>query len=137
MSTYIYQAALYCQPCGLEIIKDCMERGIAPDCASCELNYLAHVNNGDIECNKYDPGDDSNWDSAEFPKGPFGDGGGEADSPQYCDNCDLFLDNPLTEDGLNYVKEMIIDNISDGFGSIEVLKEWIDFYDLTLKDFQK
>src|ERR1700690_913257 len=135
MNTYIYQAALYCQPCGLEIIKDCMERGIAPYSVSCGLNYSSHANSGDIDCDKYDPGNESNWDSDEFPKGPFGDGGGEADSPQRCDSCDLFLENHLTEDGVNNVKEMILANMVNGTGSIEVLKEWIDFYDLTLKDF--
>lgn len=43
-------------------------------------------------------------DSDHFPQGPVADGGGEADSPQHCDECGLFLCNPLTPDGDAYVR---------------------------------
>lgn len=44
-------------------------------------------------------------DSDRFPQGPFPDGGGEADTPQHCDYCGVFLENPLTADGDTYVRD--------------------------------
>lgn len=44
-------------------------------------------------------------DSDSFPQGPYPDGGGEADSPQHCDHCGLFLENPLTAHGRWYVTQ--------------------------------
>lgn len=43
-------------------------------------------------------------DSDSYPQGPYSDGGGEADVPQHCDHCGMFLENPLTGDGYNYVE---------------------------------
>jgi hypothetical protein len=43
---------------------------------------------------------ESDYDSDDLPKGPYADGGGEADTPQHCDDCRRFLENPLTGDGL-------------------------------------
>lgn len=63
-------------------------------------------------------------DSDAYPQGPYGDGGGEADSPQHCDSCGLFLDNPLTGDGDNYVRDAFIDYVETGRGNIEVLADW-------------
>src|SRR3954469_15157799 len=53
--------------------------------------------------NGCDPDDEATWDSDKFPKGPYENGGGEADTPQHCDQCMAFLENPLTEDGCAYV----------------------------------
>ena len=93
MNAYIYQAALYCEDCGRAIRKRLRQEGKAPD-----------------------------DDSDNYPKGPFGDGGGESDCPEHCaayDDClnaiDLpdgrkigaWLENPLTGDGVNYVREAI------------------------------
>ena len=55
-----------------------------------------------------------------FPRGPFPDGGGKADTPQHCDTCHVFLQNPLTADGNNYVLDRA------AFGMIPV--EWRTFY---------
>ena len=46
-------------------------------------------------------------DSEHCPQGPYPDGAGEADSPQHCDSCNVFLENPLTSDGVEYVREQI------------------------------
>lgn len=46
-------------------------------------------------------------DSDRYPQGPYGDGGGEADCPQHCDRCAVFLENPLTDDGVEYVRNAI------------------------------
>jgi hypothetical protein len=46
-------------------------------------------------------------DSDSYPQGPYPDGGGEADSPQHCDHCRAFLENPLTQEGYRYVLEQV------------------------------
>jgi len=83
MNIYIFNAALFCEECGTEA-----RQGLTED--SC-------------------PGNGSpidKQDSSQWPQGPVGDGGGEADSPQHCDSCELFLENPLTEDGQDYVRQL-------------------------------
>lgn len=51
-------------------------------------------------------------DSDTYPQGPYGNGGGEADTPQHCDHCRVFLENPLTMDGGDYVREQAAPYIS-------------------------
>lgn len=85
MRVYIYQSALLCEDCG-----DAKRAALDP-------NRPAHI----------DPDNESSYDSGEYPKGPYGDGGGEADSPQHCDHCGVFLQNPLTDDGREYVRERV------------------------------
>ena len=65
MDVYIFQAALWCEECGEAIRGRLTESGNAP---------------GDAE-------DEGSYDSDDFPKGPFPDGGGEADTEQCCDGC--------------------------------------------------
>lgn len=81
----------------------------------------AHVNESD----------ESSYDSDEWPKGPYADGGGEADTPQHCDGCGLFLENPLTADGLAYVAERLAE-FRELHGAAEPLTEtladWSAFY---------
>ena len=56
-------------------------------------------------------------------------GGGEADAPQHCDSCGVFLENPLTwYDGYQYVSAAIEAYEYDGYGTSVV--EWADFYGL-------
>jgi hypothetical protein len=80
---YIFQAALYCEHCGDGIKADLTAAGRVPAT----------------------PDDEGSYDSDYFPKGPFPEGGGEADTPNHCDNCGLFLENPLTPDGGEYVRK--------------------------------
>jgi len=61
-------------------------------------------------------------------KGPFTDGGGEADIPQHCTTCDLFLENPLTDIGHNYVQLACDWNTSTKH--TVALKIWSDFYNI-------
>ena len=106
MDAYIYQAALICS-----------------DCA-------AQVKNTIVPPYGYNEYDESSWDSDDYPKGPYSDGGGEADCPQHCDHCRTFLENPLTDVGEVYVRAAV----SVGDGDKEVLAEWKAFYDyLTYK----
>jgi hypothetical protein len=83
MDVYIFQADIYCESCG---------KGLRM-----EIPKPPHA----------DRDDESTYDSDEWPKGPYGDGGGEADGPQHCGMCGLFLDNPLTPDGEEYVIDLL------------------------------
>lgn len=114
MNVYIYAADLYCDDCGEAIRKQITEEGFAPD----------------------DPDDESSYDSGEYPKGPYPDGGGEADCPQHCacgGDClneielsdgwsvGAWLENELTIEGVEYVKEVIREGG-------EVADLWAEFY---------
>jgi hypothetical protein len=107
MNVYIYQADLLCEECG-----------------EAERNALGMDGNAPA-----DPDDESSYDSDEYPKGPFPDGGGEADCPNHCGNCHVFLENPLTSDGEAYVREAVERAWSrSGGGNREVIDEWVEFY---------
>lgn len=119
MKVYVYKAALLCEDCGEATRFDLASQGKAPA----------------------DPSDESRYDSDDFPKGPYPNGGGEADHPQHCDGCNLFLENPLTDEGDSWVREAageFIDPDSDESweevaqraedGGAPVLAEWIRFY---------
>ena len=99
---YIYQADIWCESCGESIRDHIRAAGNAPE----------------------EPDDESSYDSDEYPKGPFDDGGGESDSPGHCGagaEClnglrlndgrviGQPLENPLTSDGVDYVREAIAD----------------------------
>jgi hypothetical protein len=99
---YLFQASLLCADCGREL----------------EISI-----DNDPVCRVAHRGDSDVW-----PQGPYPYGGGEADTPQHCDACHAFLDNPLTGDGYNYVREAIRDYLSDGRGRREVLRQWAEFY---------
>lgn len=102
MNAYLYAAALYCGPCGETIRADLDRAGKRPP-------------NRDNE---------SSYDSDQYPKGPYSDGGGESDSPCHCDACGAFLENPLTDDGVEYVREQV----AIGDGRPDILAAWRAFY---------
>lgn len=87
MQAYMFQAALYCEDCGADICK------------------------GRLMPEGMEENDENTWDSNDYPKGPYPNGGGEADTPQHCDYCAVFLGNPLTNDGREYVHEAV--NLAD------------------------
>lgn len=120
---YIYCADIYCESCGEAIRKRLTDEGMIVDTA-----------------------DEYSYDSDDFPKGPFPDGGGEADCPQHCGSGEAcleaitltegdgrkvgaFLENPLTSYGVKYVREELVDD-PDG----EVVNLWADFYGLRQND---
>ncbi len=70
--------------------------------------------------------DERTYDSDDYPKGPYANGGGEADFPQHCWRCGVFLENPLTEDGEQYVREAIA--AAEENGKMDVYGEWKQFY---------
>jgi hypothetical protein len=101
MNVYVYNAALYCATCGEYHVN--------------RLRFSKVADTGD---------------SDDYPQGPYGDGGGEADCPQHCDNCGCFLENPLTSDGRIYVREALEEHANHGRGDPLVLGEWEEFYQL-------
>lgn len=115
MDVYLYSAALYCADCGEKIRADLTAKGKAPE----------------------GPDDEHTYDSDAFPKGPYADGGGEADTPQHCDGCGVFLENPLTSDGEVYVCEAVVEALSqilegkppaDSVAWSAAWSEWRPFY---------
>ena len=79
---YIYQADVYCDDCIKSIKTD--------------LNF---IHEGESELN---------FDSDDYPKGPFNDSD-EADCPQHCAHCHIPFHNNLTNDGVAYVLQSILD----------------------------
>ncbi len=77
----MFQAALYCESCGEAIRARLDSEGKRPANRRDEFTY----------------------DSDDYPKGPYRDGGGEADTAQHCDGCHVWLENPLTVDGVENV----------------------------------
>lgn len=92
MDAYIYQADLVCPECAKKIMAQLDAEGGRPR----------------------DPDDEHTYDSDDYPKGPYADGGGESDGPQNCGNCHVWLENPLTSHGVEQVLEMADDEIARG-----------------------
>ena len=111
IDAYVYQAALLCRDCAVATMNEFELHNMF--CGStCGLAAWPH-----------------SWQESDYyPQGPYANGGGEADSPQHCDACGVFLENPLTPDGTRYVLEKLVEHARDGSGSAEVLKQWADHY---------
>jgi hypothetical protein len=101
MNAYVFQAALLCEDCGEQVKQSKPFTG-------------APIDGRDSEC---------------WPQGPYSDGGGEADTPQHCDSCGVFLENPLTTDGLAYVAD-------EARGRMNSLAHtlWAPFYGIDLDE---
>jgi hypothetical protein len=100
MDAYIYRAAVWCGPC---VIKALVAAGKAApgaiDMSPAEaLQQIVSANGFTSE---------SHYGSDDLPKGPYAEGGGEADIPQHCQGCGQFLGNPLTPHGLIWVEDVI------------------------------
>jgi hypothetical protein len=116
MDAYVYQAALLCRPCAVEAMTALEGENMSDGSAYSRVQVWPH-----------------SWqESGYYPQGPYGDGGGEADTPQHCDHCNAFLDNPLTQDGYRYVNEKLTEHARDGSGDAEVLKQWSERYNSSL-----
>ena len=57
----------------------------------------------------------------------------EADTPQHCDDCGVFLENALTDEGVRYVIEEL-QSYEPGVGRPDVLREWAEFYEHQIED---
>lgn len=91
MNAYIYCADLLC-----------------PDCAIVTMNHLRHEGKAPEDWK-----DENSFDSDDYPKGPYPDGGGESDSPCHCGACGVPLENPLTSDGILYVLSAIQESLEE------------------------
>lgn len=109
MLAYVYCAALLCEDCG-----DAVKAQVTPPEGT---------------------PNESLYDSSDYPKGPYPDGGGEGDTPNHCDNCGTFLENPVTGDGETYVRDSFAEFVDIGRGDINVLRKWRDHYDYCFDDF--
>ena len=98
-NAYIFNAAIYCEECAVETMTGLGNDGVADD-----------------------------GDSDTYPQGPYSAGGGESDCPQHCEGCQLFLENPLTSEGRDYVAESIETFLADGSGARDIIAQWADFY---------
>lgn len=98
MNAFVYHGALYCADCAAKIKAT---KGWKPF-------YSA--------------------DSETWPRGPYPAGGGEADTPQHCGQCCVFLENPLTDEGRQYVRAAIDLHITAGRGTRHTLQDWAHFY---------
>lgn len=110
VEAFVYKAALYCYRCGFVLRHSVTVKAphLVPD----------------------DSTDETSYDSDDYPKGPYPNGGGEADTPQHCALCHLFLRNPLTADGLAYVRQILDADKILGVNAANALEEWTAFYDL-------
>lgn len=84
MDAYIYRSDILCKYCGEGVREKINAIGKGPPF----------------------PNDESTYDSDEYPKGPYADGGGEADAPQYCAKCKEPLDNPVIPDSKGNTMEV-------------------------------
>jgi hypothetical protein len=125
---FIYQAALLCVVCGTTVKQALIQRRKRLQVWKGELEMEGAFHPG-----SYPP----RWAlrlrkgqsySDVWPDGPFADGGGEADCPQHCDHCSVFLENPLTQDGYDYVADAVIEAVVRGKMS-DALRTWVDHYD--------
>ena len=116
MDVYVYAAALLCEECGVK------QREL--------------IRQDDPTSVPADPDDEASYDSGDFPKGPVADGGGESDAAEYCGQCSVFLENPLTSDGRRAVARLIAVSLShldhtDGHERRRAnIATVADFYDL-------
>jgi len=88
MNAYIYAADIYCEDCG-RAIRDRLTPPATPD-------------------------DEHTYDSGDFPKGPYGDAGGESDCPQNCADCGTYLAAPLTSAGVQYIIDYLAEALQRG-----------------------
>jgi predicted RNA-binding Zn-ribbon protein involved in translation (DUF1610 family) len=131
---YIYAAALHCDKCGEEIVRRILKEwkdkyqgkdGIV-DCRndSCKHRWTPTPDEFDEASNHHlwfkcpECGDrrasfdDYSFDSDDFPK-HAGEDGGESDHPEHCSSCHEPLDNPLTDEGVEYVLDKIRESIEE------------------------
>ena len=134
MNAYVYRADLYCEACTAKIKAKGGTTGEGRLCydpkheTPCRYDWCPACLD---ECPEPD---ESTYDSDDWPKGPYPEGGGEADTPNHCASCQLFLENPLTDDGYRYVLNELAGwldgqrRAGDGSSMSEAEREWFNFY---------
>lgn len=129
MNAYIFNADILCEPCGDHIRREIEARAIDSFRERFPTAVIDVCDPDDIAaCLGFDPQDESAYDSEQYPKGPYGNGGGESDTPQHCGHCAVFLDNPLTDDGRQYVAEALVAFAIERRGNRATLYDWARAY---------
>ena len=103
MRIYMFEADLYCAPCGEAIAATLPE----PD-----------------EWEREHP------DSASHPVA-YDSSEGESDSPDHCGECQLFLERNLTDEGRQYVQDYVDTLTSDIDGDTDITLLWSEFYGIS------
>ena len=128
MDVYLYKAALWCGPCIIKTLVAAF-RATLDNPQRFADSQLVGAYLG-LTPAKYASGE-TDYDGDDLPKGPYADAGGEADTPQHCDGCGQFLENPLTGDGLIYVEDALrrclatkkLSGVTNG-----AAVDWAEFY---------
>lgn len=126
MNVYIYNADIWCEECGLDIIE-----------------------------NRTNEGQEDTGDSDDFPQFVLDSNRGKSDAPDHCaagKECinatcycgenethskrlaGVFLENQLTTDGREYVIGKSLDKISSEDTCHGVVDMWVDFYGITMRE---
>jgi hypothetical protein len=100
MDYYIYNADVYCERC-TRVIQS-------------KLDGLKRTRKKVVKT--------SIEDSANYPVGPYSDE--RSDTPEHCRRCHAFLEQPLTMDGVEYVKA------SHEERPTAITEMWMRFYDI-------
>jgi len=111
MKVYIYRASILCFKCGESIIEHLP--------VDKEGNLLVDAEDENV-----------------YPQGPYHNGGGISDRPQHCNNCNTFLENPLTPEGETHIKYMLslpLKNIST-ISNVTTRKVWREYYSYLLDE---
>jgi hypothetical protein len=118
MDAYIFAADNYCGECIRQLLFD-------QDLVEADANRADMTPAEAVESAMRAAGYASSreYDSSELPKGPFEDGGGESDVPCNCCKCGKFLENPLTDDGYEYVLAEI-----KSHPDLSTTQEWREYY---------
>lgn len=110
----IYQADIYCNECVEEIKKNL-----------CTTGTVEKLEDVGVDLN-----DETTYDSDDYPK--YYNPHEESDCPQHCADCKEFLENSLTNDGFDYVRNAIENDLYNGnFDSI-ACTVWAGFYGFTV-----
>lgn len=134
----IYHADIFCDKCIKAIKWD-----IALDLWRARINVIlpdgTNLMDHDDIINQYrldnylQDMDECDYDSNEYPK--YCPDSEEFDVPQYCSNCHKFLENDLTSDGYDYVKETIESELVSGCINDPSEHEWSCYdVDIEVKD---
>jgi hypothetical protein len=109
---YMYEGDLYCTNCAKELKHYLETNGVAASAAG-----IAPALENDPE---------------KLPQGPFSVS--ESDFPDYCGKCGEFLENPLTTDGYQNLRQAVEAYENEGSGDPSTMQELIDFYPEVFED---
>ena len=116
MKIYMFKADWYCEPCGETIA------ATLPEPTAWEREHP---------------------DSDSYPVA-CDSSAGESDTPDHCAGlinslhenyciCSKFLERPLTQDGIEYVRDLAYEYIESSNELSETVQEWVDFYDIEVE----